>query len=266
MAAQRPTFSRRIRRAPYWLRHDRPRGAPALHRHVRVASGGRNTRGRRIPDRTRSGAVRPSRRSVDSPTRPWDIPAVQVGADGSSKLPQRLLPVVVARRVRGLDTAAFAIIVAIWIAATAGIPLRGATLPPPKTPSRRTSAVRPPGAAGLHHLAQMALGEQWEPPFVAEVTSKLRDLVEAGPGVLEATAVTARAGRTTRAFSMPPTSTPSCAPRSPRSTSPGARCAWSFPTPPALPDATSSGGDRRRRGRPRRCVYRRHRTRHPHAA
>ena len=110
---------------------------------------------------------------------------VQVGADGSSKLPQRMLPVVVARRVRGLDTAAFALVVAIWIAATAAIPLRGVTLPPledPIRPDLRDAASR---GAGLHEMAQTALGEQWEPPFVAEVASKLRDLVEAGPAALE---------------------------------------------------------------------------------
>jgi hypothetical protein len=96
-----------------------------------------------------------------------------------------MLPVVVARRVRGLDTAAFALVVAIWIAATAAIPLRGVTLPPledPIRPDLRDAASR---GAGLHEMAQTALGEQWEPPFVAEVASKLRDLVEAGPAALE---------------------------------------------------------------------------------
>jgi fructuronate reductase len=111
---------------------------------------------------------------------------MQVGADGSSKLPQRFLPVVVARRIRGLDTAAFAIVVAIWIAAAAGIPLRGATLPAPEDPIAPDLRGATSRGGGLHHLAQIALGEHWEPPFVAEVTSKLRDLVEAGPGVLEA--------------------------------------------------------------------------------
>ena len=53
----------------------------------------------------------------------------QVGADGSSKLPQRLLPVVTARRERALDTERFAVVVAIWIAATAGIAVRGVSLP-----------------------------------------------------------------------------------------------------------------------------------------
>src|SRR6202041_3233514 len=43
----------------------------------------------------------------------------QVGADGSSKLPQRLLPVVAARRERALPTTRFAAVAAIWIAAPA---------------------------------------------------------------------------------------------------------------------------------------------------
>ena len=53
----------------------------------------------------------------------------QVGADGSSKLPQRLLPVVAARKERALDTERFAVVVAIWIAATAGLAVRGVDLP-----------------------------------------------------------------------------------------------------------------------------------------
>jgi len=38
----------------------------------------------------------------------------QVGTDGSQKLPQRLLPVVAARRERGLPTDRFAVVVALW--------------------------------------------------------------------------------------------------------------------------------------------------------
>ena len=60
----------------------------------------------------------------------------QVGADGSSKLPQRLLPVVAARRDRALDTEGFAVVVAIWIAATAGIAVRGVRPAPTGGPDR----------------------------------------------------------------------------------------------------------------------------------
>ena len=58
----------------------------------------------------------------------------QVGADGSSKLAQRLLPIVVARRERALDTRGFAVVVAVWIAATAGVEIRGVRLPPLQDP------------------------------------------------------------------------------------------------------------------------------------
>jgi len=44
----------------------------------------------------------------------------QVGADGSSKLPQRLLPVVAARETRSLGTSKFALVAAIWLAAAGG--------------------------------------------------------------------------------------------------------------------------------------------------
>ena len=53
----------------------------------------------------------------------------EVGADGSSKLPQRLLPVVAARRERSLPTSRFAVVAAIWIAATAGVEAPGVRLP-----------------------------------------------------------------------------------------------------------------------------------------
>ena len=54
---------------------------------------------------------------------------VQVAADGSEKLPQRLLPVVAARRAQGRGTARGALVVAMWSAAVTGAPLGGRTLP-----------------------------------------------------------------------------------------------------------------------------------------
>jgi len=55
----------------------------------------------------------------------------QVGADGSQKLPQRLLPVVAERQRRGLPVERFAMVVALWSAAVQQRPLRGRTLPRP---------------------------------------------------------------------------------------------------------------------------------------
>jgi fructuronate reductase len=107
----------------------------------------------------------------------------QVGADGSSKLPQRLLPVVAARRERALPTARFAVASAIWIAATAGIAVSGVRLPQLEDPmaaallsaSRRDS---------LQDLCHLALGSLADAAFTAEVASVLQRLTTEGPALL----------------------------------------------------------------------------------
>jgi fructuronate reductase len=88
----------------------------------------------------------------------------QVGADGSTKLPQRLLPVVAARKERSLDTKGFAVVAAIWIAGA----LRAA--------SRRNA---------LHQLSRLALGSLAGNAFTAEVASVLQRLTTEGPALLE---------------------------------------------------------------------------------
>jgi fructuronate reductase len=109
----------------------------------------------------------------------------QVGADGSSKLPQRLLPVVAARQERALDTEGFAVVVAIWIAATAGVAVRGVDLPQLEDPIagalRATS--RRDGVQGLSHAA---LGSLADGAFRAQVASALQRLTADGPAILEA--------------------------------------------------------------------------------
>ena len=52
----------------------------------------------------------------------------QVGADGSRKLAQRLLPVAATRADRGLATARLAAVVALWLAAVTRLPLQGVVL------------------------------------------------------------------------------------------------------------------------------------------
>jgi fructuronate reductase len=89
---------------------------------------------------------------------------LQVGADGSQKLPQRLLPVVAVRRARGLPTDRFAVVVALWSAAVSGIPLAGRALPTPEDPA--TALV------------------DADPVFVAEVRSTLDALQRRGLEVL----------------------------------------------------------------------------------
>ena len=109
----------------------------------------------------------------------------QVGADGSSKLPQRLLPVVAARQDRALDTEGFAVVVAIWIAAAAGMAVRGVDLPRLEDPIagalRATS--RRDGLRGLSHTA---LGSLADSAFKAQVASALRRVTADGAAILEA--------------------------------------------------------------------------------
>ena len=109
----------------------------------------------------------------------------QVGADGSSKLPQRLLPVVAARRERGLGTSGFAVVVAVWIAATAGVETRGVRLPRLEDP--RAEALRETGAhrTDLRELSRIALGTHADVTFVDEVATSLARLAAEGRTVLE---------------------------------------------------------------------------------
>jgi fructuronate reductase len=108
----------------------------------------------------------------------------QVGADGSSKLPQRLLPVVAARSERALPTTRFAVVAAIWIAATAGIAVRGVRLPQLEDPiggALRTAS----RLDDLQELSHLALGSHTDPRFMAEVASALRRLATEGPALME---------------------------------------------------------------------------------
>ena len=59
----------------------------------------------------------------------------QVGADGSRKLPQRLLPVMDLRQERGLATDRFAVVVATWLAAVTATPVTSRLLPPIDDPA-----------------------------------------------------------------------------------------------------------------------------------
>ncbi len=110
----------------------------------------------------------------------------QVGADGSSKLPQRLLPVVAARRERALQTSGFALVVAIWLAATAGVEVRGVRLPPLEDP--RAGQLRDAAARGsdLRRLCGVALAGRTDDAFVTEVASALEGLTREGRARLAA--------------------------------------------------------------------------------
>jgi fructuronate reductase len=109
----------------------------------------------------------------------------QVGTDGSSKLAQRLLPVVAARRERALDTSGFAVVAAIWIAATAGVDVRGVRLPRLEDPL--AGALRDAASRGsdLTHLSHVALGGRADPPFIAEVAGALVRMTTDGAMLLQ---------------------------------------------------------------------------------
>jgi fructuronate reductase len=110
----------------------------------------------------------------------------QVGADGSSKLPQRLLPIVVARRERALDTRGFAVVAAVWIAATAGVEVRGVRLPELEDPIAGELRAALSRSSDRHVLSHVALGAHSDPAFVAEVATMLARLTTEGHALLGA--------------------------------------------------------------------------------
>ena len=132
-------------------------------------------------------AVRPAA-FADDAMRRFANPALghtcaQVGADGSSKLPQRLLPVVAAREARSLGTSRFALVTAIWLAAAGRVDVPGVRLPAltdPLSVQLRAAAARPDG---LRELSRVALGAS---VFAEEVARMLDRLTKEGLSLLEA--------------------------------------------------------------------------------
>jgi fructuronate reductase len=106
----------------------------------------------------------------------------QVGADGSRKLPQRFADVVAARVRSGLDSSRVATVVALWIAATAGIELRGSQLPALDDPD--AARLRARRAEGLDAVVSTALAGRFDPAFVPTVSAVLRRLGDEGMGVV----------------------------------------------------------------------------------
>ena len=107
----------------------------------------------------------------------------QVGADGSGKLPQRLLPVVAAREARSLETWRFALVAAIWLAATGGVDVPGAPLPRLADPLSARLRAATDGPDGLQALSRVALGAN---QFAEEVTCMLERLTKDGLTLLRA--------------------------------------------------------------------------------
>ena len=142
LAAQRTPLRRRLRRPAGRLRARSPRRSgttPSC-----PSSGAWSTRPSKSPTSPlpsdRSGSPHEALRRFANPT--LGHTCAQVGADGSSKLPQRLVPVAAARRARGLGTHAFAAVAAIWIAATARSHGPWGGPPCPGGPRRRGAACR----------------------------------------------------------------------------------------------------------------------------
>lgn len=108
---------------------------------------------------------------------------VQVGADGSRKLRQRVLPVVEARADRGLPTTGLAAVVAAWLAAVGGVPLQGCVLPTVDDPDadvlRRAFAT-----GGPAELVRAALPDVRHARVVPEVQVALERLRREGAQAL----------------------------------------------------------------------------------
>jgi fructuronate reductase len=106
---------------------------------------------------------------------------VQVGADGSRKLAQRLLPIVDIALTQGQPIDICALVVATWICAAAGRPVRGATLPVVDDPLGADLRA----AGDLDAVVRIALGNEVDRRFAAAVNDAVRRLERDGAVVLE---------------------------------------------------------------------------------
>lgn len=107
----------------------------------------------------------------------------QVGADGSRKLAQRLLPVVSTRASLGLASDRLAVVVALWLAAVTRLPLAGVVLPELDDPDADTLRAAA-GDRDRQALVRAACGPDTPPAFVAEVVGTLEALEHRGLDVL----------------------------------------------------------------------------------
>ncbi len=109
----------------------------------------------------------------------------QVGADGSRKLEQRLLPVVAARIGRGADTARFAVVVGVWLAALSGIAVGGVVLPDLDDPAGEdVKRAASPSRCDPAEVCRVALGARWPRPFCHQVAATISRLSEEGECVM----------------------------------------------------------------------------------
>jgi fructuronate reductase len=106
----------------------------------------------------------------------------QVGADGSTKLPQRILPVMARRRSRGLSSPHHALVVACWLAAVTRTPVATQTLPAvddPHVDAHRSTL----HDHGVRALVAAAVGEDHR-DVADEVEAAFDELIRRGRDVL----------------------------------------------------------------------------------
>jgi len=108
----------------------------------------------------------------------------QVGADGSEKLRQRILPVVGARMRHGLDVADHASLVACWLACASGMEVQGIPLPNVVDPIG-PSLVAALCSGGIEALVAAGIPEDSPTGLAAQVLDSLLALQRTGSAVLE---------------------------------------------------------------------------------
>lgn len=108
----------------------------------------------------------------------------QVGADGSEKLRQRILPVALERLGRGLDVGEHAVLFACWLACASGMQVNGVEIPAVDDPAARSlRAALVSGGPEL--LATRALGAGAPRKLLESVSTEVDRLRRVGALVLE---------------------------------------------------------------------------------
>lgn len=105
---------------------------------------------------------------------------LQVGADGSKKLPQRILPVVARAEQAGRSFDRFAVVVAAWLASVTGAEVGGHVLPAPDDPAGDQLRV---AERDDEALVGQALGDDASPAFRSRVVEAVAELRRDGAQV-----------------------------------------------------------------------------------
>ena len=106
---------------------------------------------------------------------------LQVGTDGSTKIPQRIVPVAMARTSAGRPNRRFALIIAIWLASLCRLEVPGVVLPQPGDPIDVGSGHSDARQSVNTALRALNLSDN---SFVSEILSHLEQLLIVGPAVI----------------------------------------------------------------------------------